>query len=835
METGRFTPDFEADKSKGGGAEKTNPELQKKQERLDDLKTVLSKVPEEARKNKGKYDEYKAGVDEAKKRLKESGIDTDIYTKKDLQIGTEAGNKEYGQRKAELRAIVEKISKGEELSEEELKKTKEINVKKEDLFVEEPKKEEEPEIVKVEETKKSPWEGQLAIIDRVADPKLQKEMRKDWLMKNLSNDSIPYSVIEAQLDIINQVLPAPVKENKQEQERLKEEENELEITRKRRAKLDVRTEEDLNKKMLEYRNITDPSAKSQMLRNLARHLYENGKTDWGNAVTEQLNFQMEKASTSSVEGLPKNQESATEWRKWIRAREASLLDPSVGEVKNVNEAFNVMAETNYLGKLDRRPVNGANYLKNKDLRAELLEGKKAADGTVEMKSELDASLEIGKLYGDWREAHKKLAFMVTAIEGGKYKLPDNNLNKRILNEIKSEDGSDSEGGSKNIAKATRIYWGMAHSNEAEGKEILRNEGLSSIIDKSIFNHQLTVEDIAQIRKEVADHCGGAYYENIGLMYASFYGVIAYGSDSTRPRIEYCDAMGYLVHTEINRFKDEKEQFGSVPRGYRYLDDSVANGFYEVNNGKAVFKDGEPTPIELGVHSGSLQEQVEVSKEPRAFYILRPKDSNEKYKIVKKLSIPDANGISYGVGSFVDENNKPKDGEFDRFRLNTDEYEEVLFDDLIRDGKLNEIDWGKSYDFSPIMVSREKGAVNVYKMFKNLDDDIAKLDVHNLIMKRETFEDALPQYGLETQKHTMFLWLYSLISKNKNAWTTGEKKEELKEMIDNAVEFKLITGDHKNKIYKEYQLSRLGDAGSLFDGKTYRPDNLVRSFFGKKLK
>jgi len=221
MEKGQgFSPEysrfFVADKGSSSSPENNQEKLNKKQGKLSDLNTVLSKVPEEARNDVKKYDEYKATVNEAKNRLKESGIDTDLYTKKDLQIGTKEGNKAYGQRKAELRVIVEKLVKGEDLNEEEIKKAEIVNIKKDDLFIEEITKEENV-IVEPEKVIAGPWEAELAIIDRVADPKLQKEMRSNWVMTNLGKENIPYSVKEAQLNKINQEYQAPVKENKTEE------------------------------------------------------------------------------------------------------------------------------------------------------------------------------------------------------------------------------------------------------------------------------------------------------------------------------------------------------------------------------------------------------------------------------------------------------------------------------------------------------------------------------------------------------------------------------------------------------------------------------------------
>lgn len=574
----------------------------------------------------------------------------------------------------------------------------------------------------------------------------------------------------------------------------------------------IQTEDDLNTIMADINKITDPTARARRLGKLADDLYNKGKTEWGNIVAEERTRQVEIKSTANIIGLPEDRESESEWRKWARARMARVLDPLAKEGSNSRDVFGVISESPF----GRQNADGSLYMP-KDLSEEIVIGKTGSDGRIEKTSEFQVSQEMGKLYSDWRKAHRKLNLMVAAIESGEYRLPDNRLNRRLLNELKSEDGSDPEGGSKNIAKALQIYWAMAHGKEVEGQEILGSYGLGEI--KSIFNNQLTIEDIGEIRNRIAGVCGGTYYENIGLMYASFYGVSAYGSDSTLPRIEFGDAMGNLVYSEINRYKNDNEKFNATRRGYRYLGDTVANSLYEVRDGRKVLVNGEPVPVELGAHSGSLQTQVEIKKEPRVFYILRSRGTDEKFKIVKKVSVPDANGVIYG--------NESAPG---YFTLNTDEYEEVLFDDMIKEGRINEIDWGNSIDVSPLMVSREKGSINVYKMFKNLDDELAKLTEATLIARKENFEDALPQYSVETQHHVMYLWLHSLINKNE-AWRF-EKKDELVLVIKNAAIQGLISENEKNGLIKGFRLGILGDATKLTDG-TYSPRNMFKQILGIK--
>lgn len=559
---------------------------------------------------------------------------------------------------------------------------------------------------------------------------------------------------------------------------------------RKKSRFDVNSEQDLNKKMLDFRGIADSQMRSQMLGALARELYNNGHADWGNSVMEEVGRLQERAGASGIEGLPADLDNAAEWRKWVRTRLASLLDPFVGEVRGANDVFGVISEQTFMGRTNRQTVNGTNYLRSGELRDELVDGKRTGDGRIVEASELQVSQEIARLYADWRGVHGNLNALMSAIENGTYKMPDIKLTKKIFNGLKSEDGRDPEGGSKRVSEAMQLYWAMAHSKEPEGEEILRRNGLSGI--RNIFDSQLSDAEIGEIRGKIAEKCGGAFYENLGLMYASFLGISSYGSDSTAPGIRYVDRMGTLIHTEVNFFDNDKDKYDVNKRKYRFFDDTVAKNLCVLRNGRAVRDaSGKIVPLEIGVHTGNLQTLVE-AKQPRAFYVLRERGSSEKYVIVKKIGLP---GTDYA-----------QDPNARFLALDTGRYEEVLFDDLVREGRLNEIDWGSSYDIFSTMKSRESDALAVYKMFKNLDDTIEKLTEAELIKRKDNFESALPQYNLETQKHVMYLWMYSLIAKNREAWTNGGKFQDLKYMLDDVVKQGLITEADRRTLYSVFDLN-----------------------------
>ena len=95
----------------------------------DDLSLVLAVVSREDRSDTTRYLEHKEKVNEANNRLKEHGVDVDSFTRRDIQVGTEEGNKVLGQRKAVLREMLVKIKEDKDLNDEEKKIVDIINLK----------------------------------------------------------------------------------------------------------------------------------------------------------------------------------------------------------------------------------------------------------------------------------------------------------------------------------------------------------------------------------------------------------------------------------------------------------------------------------------------------------------------------------------------------------------------------------------------------------------------------------------------------------------------------------------------------------------------------------
>ena len=129
----------------------------------DDLSLVLAVVSREDRSDTTRYLEHKEKVNEANNRLKEHGVDVDSFTRRDIQVGTEEGNKVLGQRKAVLREMLVKIKEDKDLNDEEKKIVDIINLKVSDLrrneeFQGEIKKEKQTTIVPKQEKENPPQE-----------------------------------------------------------------------------------------------------------------------------------------------------------------------------------------------------------------------------------------------------------------------------------------------------------------------------------------------------------------------------------------------------------------------------------------------------------------------------------------------------------------------------------------------------------------------------------------------------------------------------------------------------------------------------------------------------
>jgi len=793
------------------GTVQENKEAKEKKEKIAaDLELVLGVVPKEVRSETTKYLEYREKTSEAAERLKEAGIDTDAYTREGVNVGSEEGNVEFGKRKKELREIVQKMRNKIELSDDEKKVMEKVNVKKEELAEEKKATEPKTEEIKQEEPQvfKHQWEEQIVLIDHIPESAFRQEALKQWILANLSDPKIPYVFKETQLKKIGPETALT------SEAKLPDVLKGITGNEKGRKKYD---DVSANLEIGRINDFEDPGFRYSALVKLRQNAYQDGVSkdliDEINRLANEAQLQKRKEDlkkgAENVTGIPKIKEGEPgyeeAWRKYVRRKMTVLLDPSKKESRNANNVFGEIIIDPLTN--EKRQIDASPWIPD-SMRDDLIFGIKDGEDNIVAESELEISQKIGKIYNIWRPAHTKIGDMVTAIEGKEYVLPDNDLNKRFFNGLRSEDGRDPEGGSKNIAKALQIYWAMAHSKEAEGKTILRRNHLESVTNMNIFDSQLNLEEIGKIRGKIAAECGGAYYENVGLMYAGFYGISAYGSDSTKPRIPYADAMGVLVHSEENKFKDIEEKKDVNRSNARYLDDTIANRFNEVKDGRFVKINGKEVPIELGAHSGNLQTQVEVKNEPRGFYVIRPINSQERYRIVKKISVPDAEGNIYGTevtpGTFA---------------LDRNNYEEVLFDNLIKEGRINEIDWGRSENVSAIMRSREKGAIEVYKMYKNLDDDMTKLNAKVLVQRRDNFESAMPQYNIETQQYAMYLWLHSLINKN-DSWTASDKKESLVIMLKDAREAKLISNGYYSKLVGAFSVGFLGDAAGLVNG-SYR--------------
>jgi len=606
------------------------------------------------------------------------------------------------------------------------------------------------------------------------------------------------------------------------------------VERGAKRKFEVNSVDDLNRILDEIDGIADLNARTRRLGKLADQMFDEGHNGWGNLAASKRAELGKRERSSNIIGLPDNRESLPEWRKWLRARIAGLLNPSARESgKNPGNIFSVVSETPF----GRQNADGSLYMPS-ELGDEIF-GKIAPDGGILEQGEVQAANEIGKLYENWRKAHRKMKGMIEVIERGEYKLPSNDLNKFLLNELKSEDGTDREGGSKNIAKALRIYWAMAHNKGEEGKNILHDENLENI--QSLFNNQLTDEEIGNIRGQIARECGGTFYENIGLMYAGFFGITAYGSDNTAPGIQYADAMGLMIHTEIQRYSknvvgglpvlNEADRLSAGKRATRYLDDTVANALVEytwdgkpkiveaefLDENKILRRGRDYIPVSLGKHSGNIQSQKD-AKQPEFFYVIKERGVDDKYKIAKRIDdSPDR---------LIDIRSEDPDGHtIKQTRLDTARYEETSLDTLIKQGRINEIDWGDSVDLAGLTSLRERSAVTLYKLYKNLEDDLTKLTKAELVAKKETFEDSMPEYNRATIQNAAYLWMYSLIAspKNEHYWVKDDKKDDLKLLIKNAISTGLISVKDAERMGKVFRLNLGGDASKLWDG-TYSPFN-----------
>lgn len=547
-----------------------------------------------------------------------------------------------------------------------------------------------------------------------------------------------------------------------------------------------------------------------------------------------------------MEGVPKGDDE-TEWREWARSRMTRVLTNGGRVEGGATGIFSAVSEDPIYG--GKRTVDGLIYMPA-DLQDEIKGKVNARTGATEIVGALENVQGLGELNKNWRDAHKSLKAIGEAFERG-YSLPGSDLNKAFLNDLSSEDGIEKDGGSKYVAKALQIYWAMAHSDDSgsretlgrEARTILDAEGLrDTLFDpvtgkyKSLYNNnKLSPAEIDKIRSEIAGKCGGTFYDNIGFIYAGFFGISAYGSSSTAPGIANVDAMGLMIHTETNRFKTEDDRTSDTKRQYRFLPDLIANNLTErewVSKGKdrqKVF--GAPSSasvrvLELGPHTGNFQDMVG-AKERSSFYLIRERGSHGKFRTVKKIGTVDAEGVPYARNiAEVDQwwkanknridNEEIADEHLPVYEIDDSRWEKVPLETLIKEGRINELDMGESeVNIFGLMRFREKAAVNVWKLFSTLEEDLGKTkDVASrdtmLISRKATLTEPTPQYNRQTQHYMAYLWLHALIYKNSESWLKdGDKKNDLRLMIERAVVLGLISSVQFKALDSEYKIGAEG--------------------------
>lgn len=622
-----------------------------------------------------------------------------------------------------------------------------------------------------------------------------------------------------------------------------------------------RSEDELREEMENLDKIKNLSMRSRALGRLAEKLIASGKYDFGSIVADkkalidvELAKQRTEDLTAKISGIPEGGDEKA-WRKWSRARITQVLLNGGQIDSGPGGVFSAVAEDKQFGG-GRRSVDGSLYMPSvieKRIKGEI----DPETGRMLNPGELENAKELGRVWAEWKKAHKNLAGMVTAYDSksnSSYGLPNNKLNAAIFNKLESEDGLEKDGGSKKVAKALQIYWAMAHWNknaaedkktpdEKEADRILNENHLFNIPNvtggfRSLYNDNPSVEEASEIRKAVGVACGGTYYESIGFMYAGFFGVSAYGSNSTLPGIDNQDIMGRLYNTECNLYKNKKERDGSK-KDYRWMPDVAANSLVVYENGrrkKGSFKLETDTDVsskksedvEL-IHLGLSPDNFQVNKDapdPRTFYFIRERGSGKNFVAYKKMTDKGLGTDFSKNKDIVDRHNDieitkaPENRNIWSYELDETKYEEITLNDLIKEGRINEVDWAKGISVFGLMAFRERAAVGVYKLFAYLEDDISKLGP-DLLRRKDTFEEAMPQYNMETIGHIRYLWLYSLITKNTQYWVRDDKKDELRLLVKEAIGTEFINNDQAQKINNVFRLNLGGDVSRLWDG-TYSP-------------
>lgn len=525
----------------------------------------------------------------------------------------------------------------------------------------------------------------------------------------------------------------------------------------------IRSEADVREAMRRIEQYTDPSFRARALMALAQEAHKIG-SDPG-LINEIVNLsEVNKAAkaekAAEVPGLPEKSDSAG-WMKWGRERLAQYLDPSIDQTLSFKggNPFTVEKETLF----GKSYVNGLLYCSD-----EIKE---------KIEKELKTVVELRQMFSKWKNNHENIKNLVNE---DNEQFPSNELMGSILNGLEGENGVEG-GGAKKIARVIALYWRMSSLYEGQRSNLSSrpggNDGLPREV-QSIFNSVLSEREEADIRKMIADSCGGNYYEALGYILAKFMGVGARGADSLKSGIKEVDCLGKLFHTRgPNYWASEGERQNPGKRADRWLPDEMCNMFLEMNENSKNYDHhldgGRIRELRIAVDIAKLQEKGKLGE--RTFYLVE--SPNGQYRVVKELAL----------------------GEVDSGKT---------IKDLIENGGLDRINWkDSSFELMTALKKRNNKSLKLYDMLRETITPGSSLDpsVDTLKSKKTIIDGALGQYGNRTKEWVGYLYLESWLRRHSRSVLQrmyGVKAEEVEknfwnhkkmnQYIDNAVSAGLVS-------------------------------------------